>query len=529
MDNLAKIVADVEIAKLSNQRVLAVFLDITSAYDNVLRRILVEALRKENCPGRITRYINNWMRDKRTKFIISQTEHQERLVNKGLPQGGVISPTLYALYTRRITERISGQVRVLQYADDIAVYSPGDNTEDLTGRLEEAIEQIRVNLSQLGLDVEPRKTQIIDFGNVSKRGNKDKKNKIRIDNQEVESQEEAKFLGIVLDRELKFDKQIEHVQNRAGKALNIISYLNRVRVPSWGLEQKSAMYIYKSYMRAIIDYGLAIYYPRDWKLRDKLEKLQNKGVRKSMGYRNSILINVMLAEAGVPKLEDRASFLARSHWTKIVHNNEKEMLNVMNRWTILECRYRFTRPSGRINVMLESWRDIRKYKDEMDTSGKIGIYNNNYWILTKKLDIEIEIGRERKEKVIKDEELLRKFQVKYDLEDNYAITYTNGSVMENRKSVGIGIAMEDSDIGYKLSVNSKCSIFTAEALAIEKAIGYAQENGTNTDVLILTDSMSVCKALENNSINADQNIYVYKIEKELRSIRGGRECLMVNS
>lgn len=61
--------------------------------------------------------------------------------------------------------------------------------------------------------------------------------------------------------------------------------------------------------------------------------------------------------------------------------------------------------------------------------------------------------------------------------------YTDGLIMENRKNVGIGIAMEDSDVGYKLSINNKCSIFTAKALAIEKAIGYAQENGTNTDVL----------------------------------------------
>lgn len=31
--------------------------------------------------------------------------------------------------------------------------------------------------------------------------------------------------------------------------------------------------------------------------------------------------------------------------------------------------------------------------------------------------------------------------------------------------------MENSDVGYYMSINPKCSVYSAEALAIEKAIG----------------------------------------------------------
>lgn len=64
--------------------------------------------------------------------------------------------------------------------------------------------------------------------------------------------------------------------------------------------------IYRSYVRSILEYGLFVYYPRDGRGREKLENIQNKGIRIAMGYRNSTPINVMLAEAKIIKMEDRA-------------------------------------------------------------------------------------------------------------------------------------------------------------------------------------------------------------------------------
>lgn len=76
--------------------------------------------------------------------------------------------------------------------------------------------------------------------------------------------------------------------------------------------------------------------------------------------------------------------------------------------------------------------------------------------------------------------------------------------------------MEDFEIGYKMSINNKCSIFTAEAIAIEIAIGLIQDRNKRVDVLILTDSQSICKALMNNNLNIYQNNFIYKIRQKIR-------------
>lgn len=36
-----------------------------------------------------------------------------------------------------------------------------------------------------------------------------------------------------------------------------------------------ALIIYKSYIRSVLEYGIFVYYPKNWKGRDILDKLQN--------------------------------------------------------------------------------------------------------------------------------------------------------------------------------------------------------------------------------------------------------------
>lgn len=66
---------------------------------------------------------------------------------------------------------------------------------------------------------------------------------------------------------------------------------------------------------------MIIYYPRDKKGKEKLEKIQNKGLRLALGYRNSTPISVMTAEAKICKIEGRADLLTR---TKVVSESWKK-------------------------------------------------------------------------------------------------------------------------------------------------------------------------------------------------------------
>lgn len=97
------------------------------------------------------------------------------------------------------------------------------------------------------------------------------------------------------------------------------------------MKLNTAVLLYKSHVRSVIEYGMFIYFPRDLKGKEVIERLQYKGVRIAMGYRNSTPTNVMLAEVGVMRMEERTGYLARNYWTKIISGDNKEIEGKMNK------------------------------------------------------------------------------------------------------------------------------------------------------------------------------------------------------
>lgn len=123
LENLSKAVIQIKTNLHKNIPTLAAFLDVKSAYDNVIYDILINRLDKIRCPIRIRNFIATWMLYREVEFIIDNDNSETRIVNKGFPQGAVISPNLYSIYTASITDNLNKQTEILQFADDIAIYS----------------------------------------------------------------------------------------------------------------------------------------------------------------------------------------------------------------------------------------------------------------------------------------------------------------------------------------------------------------------------------------------------------------------
>lgn len=138
------------------------------------------------------------MGNRTTRFVIGNGEVISRVVNKGLPQGGVISPTLYSIYTADITKEVRKDCKILQYADDIAIYKiDNNNRKETIEGIEEGITKVDENLNKLGLEIKPSKTNIIWF---NRKGAEDQV-QCNIRSEIIKSTNTAKFLGIVFDEE----------------------------------------------------------------------------------------------------------------------------------------------------------------------------------------------------------------------------------------------------------------------------------------------------------------------------------------
>lgn len=255
-------------------------LDVESAYDNVKCDLLVRKLIKMKCPSRIIRIIQGSIHLREGHFVTNDGEDiLIRTISKGLPQGAVLSPTLYALYTHDIVSSLEEGVDGLQFADDIVIFSRGNNKNTLKDKLVKSAINIKAQLTRLGLDLQTDKTEMIMF--TGRKENTSVKDTFCIGDTTDELKDCVKFLGIWLDSELNFRKQLENVSSKVTKANRLIRFMMGIK---WGVESDTALMLYKNMVRSTIDYGLFIYFPWEAKTRTVLERAQYSGLRLAMGY-----------------------------------------------------------------------------------------------------------------------------------------------------------------------------------------------------------------------------------------------------
>ncbi|XP_039314694.1 uncharacterized protein LOC113003343 [Solenopsis invicta] len=484
---------------------------------------MLKNLPLEKCPAGISNFIIKWLEPRSTTFIINNQKVVVRKVYKGLPQGAVLSPILYALYTNKLTNNLVSGTQVVQFADDIAIYV--QHTSRLNNRLnlETAVNRMASNLELLNLSLSPQKTNLVEF---SKSGYLDRQLYITVKNTKIFNNQGARFLGIWLDNRIDFNKHIMDIRGRVNKANNLMKYLSNV---SRGIEVNTALILYKSLVRSVIDYGLFIYYPCQKSTQLKLERCQFLGIRTALGYRNSTPNNVIIAESKVVLIKDRAKMLAKNFCSKIYKYGESSVRLSLDDLKSKELFARYRNPSFVKSIIGEAWDYICQMRNKLGNKEDIfEIWKYDYRTLTDSIAIDYEAGlsvkatgKKRKNNIntIKgynaaDRNLISTIKNKYNFNNNSCVVYTDGSKSPQAQSVGAGIVFEDQDEGLYISLPKQCTIFTAEAMAILSAMKIAESKADSFEnFIILTDAKSVLQAINNNVLSVYHNKYILEIRR----------------
>lgn len=280
-----------------------------------------------------------------------------------------------------------------------------------------------------------------------------------------------------------------------------------------GANPETMVLLYKSLIRSVIEYGIPIYFNGNKKNKEKIEKIQNAGIRTAMGYRISTPINVMMVEAGVMDLTNRIKLITNKYVGKLRRKRESEVLD-----TIMEQRVEREEEGDEIQELRRAYRDTEEIEEVMEKetdeermeTGEGGEEdreeeeeeNEERW---KKL-MDWEMGKRWKEM----EEtrgrvnLIREIKEKLEINKQETIEiYTDGSKIPNSRANGVGIIIKNTNIGREewsnrgISISNMATIFTTEAVALEKAIEIVKNEMENKDVIIFTDALSVLQGIKN--------------------------------
>ena len=127
---------------------------------------------------------------------------QEYPGTAGVPQGSILSPTLFLLYINDLPDYVICNIAI--YADDTTFYSKCDEASDLWEQLELAfeLESALRDTVDLGkkwfVDFNARKTKLVSFDQSSNTGSND----VKMDGSVLEEKPSFKMLGLTFPSKL---------------------------------------------------------------------------------------------------------------------------------------------------------------------------------------------------------------------------------------------------------------------------------------------------------------------------------------
>ena len=104
----------------------AVALDMSNAFDTINLHTLIRKLLQTNIPCTIIKFIANYIKGRKAYTTHRNHTSKQRQFKTGVQQGGILSPTLFNIYTSDLPPP-SAPVQVMAYADDITSTHTGTN------------------------------------------------------------------------------------------------------------------------------------------------------------------------------------------------------------------------------------------------------------------------------------------------------------------------------------------------------------------------------------------------------------------
>lgn len=312
-NNIAFLTTFIQDAFLSSESVLAVFLDIKSAYDGVNIYKLYDKLHKLHIPIETNNLIFQIMKN---RLIYTRGNNGAMLgpflATKGLPQGSPLSTILFNVYIADLFKLQLGQTKIIGYADDLVVFCSGTNINNMVSIINQSLRKINNFLQENDLSLETSKSEAIWF-------TKGKRitipPPINLNNNNIEYKKEVKYLGIILQKNLKWNSHIQNISIKAKKSINILRVLSRVW---WGADPSILMIAFQALVRSHLDFGSIFIKPTNKKLLNDMDVIFYQGLRACLGCMNSTPRAALLGEAAMIPLEQRRKILASKFLSKIV-------------------------------------------------------------------------------------------------------------------------------------------------------------------------------------------------------------------
>lgn len=318
----------------------AAFIDVAQAFDKVWHTGLLYKI-KRSLPSEFYIILKSYLLER--FFQVKQQEAYSKLhpAQSGVPQGSVLGPVLYLLYTADLPS--SKNVTTATYADDTAVITSHEDHEKASEVLQEHLTKLSNEFKRWRIRVNEAKSTHVTFTN-----RKNTCPSIKMNDKLIPQADTVKYLGMHLDRRLTWKK---HITTKR-KELDL-----KFKKMYWLLGRKSALslknkiLLYKVQLMPIWTYGIQLWGTASNSNLEILQRFQSKLLRAAANapwYISNVILHNDLQVKTVKEIITSSSFRYQqrleNHPNYLALNllDNSEDTRRLARHTPLELVYRFS-------------------------------------------------------------------------------------------------------------------------------------------------------------------------------------------
>ena len=227
---------------------IILLIDLSKAFDCVQHKLLLAKLHRYGIRDGALRLIQSYLHARKQRVEINHTLSQFMNVTVGVPQGSVLGPLLYIVFSNDLNNIIQ-DIELTTYADDIALCAVSDSLPDLICLINAKLEIIQNWSCFNRLPINYGKCHAVVVSNkpITNIPN------LVIGEYIIPIKGSTNYLGINIDSKLTFKTHLDHVELRLAQLAGI----------SWKTTHKyninAAISFYYSFVYSLLSYGSPVW------------------------------------------------------------------------------------------------------------------------------------------------------------------------------------------------------------------------------------------------------------------------------
>ena len=244
MTLLHKVHSHLDSASLNFVRIL--FIDFSSAFNTIQPHLLANKLLHFSVEPSLVLWIVRFLVDRTQNVVFQSSMSSLRRTSTGAPQGTVLSPFLFTMYTDDC--RGSLTCPLIKFSDDSALIDLSNDDSLYFSQVSKFVQWCKDNY--LLLNVKKTKELVIDF-----RKDNDVTVPLIISDETVERVENYKYLGTVIDNKLAFDSNTVIINKKCQSRIYLLQKLRNLNV------NKSVMQMfYRCFIESVLTFSFLAWY-----------------------------------------------------------------------------------------------------------------------------------------------------------------------------------------------------------------------------------------------------------------------------